>query len=275
MASETEKSGRLSGWVTQLRWAMKCPGYYLLRLVARPGSPAEVRFHRKRQRTGLAKTLGVPLSTVDAWFNEIAQSDRLQQVEKRMKELPYSGTFRGGPELYVLVRGAHPGKLVETGVGLGYSSAYILEALAQNHVGALVSVDLPNSDRSWKLPTGEAPGSLVPPEVRDRWDLKLGDTRRLLPQVLNEAGTLDFFFHDSEHTYETMMFEYREAFARLPAGGLLVSDDTMWNAAMLDFARAERAPIEFVYHRGGGAPFALLRKPRPSGHRPAARPPAP
>lgn len=254
--------GRLLDILTQLRWAAKCPQYYLLRLFAGPGSPREIRFHEKRSRKGLARILRAPLPAIDSWFREAEENDRLRTVEARVRELPYSGIFRGGRELYVLVRGSRPVSSVETGVGVGFSSAFILEALARNRAGNLVSIDLPNSDRGWKLPPGTEPGSLVPAPVRAQWDLRLGNTLALLPQVLRNLGAIDLFFHDSEHTYETMMFEYRAAYRALAPGGMLVSDDTMWNAAMLDFAKTERLAIEFVYHRGGGAPFALVRKPK-------------
>jgi predicted O-methyltransferase YrrM len=44
------------------------------------------------------------------------------------------------------------------------------------------------------------------------------------------------FYHDSDHTYDHMMFEFRHALRKLTPGGLIVADDISWNAAMWDFA---------------------------------------
>lgn len=254
-----------SKWFTQLRWAIKCPGYYLLRLVTRPGTRLERGFHQRRAQTGLAKILGVPQSSVESWLRDAEENALLRQADSQLRQLPYAGTFRGAPELFVLVRGSRPKNLVETGVGLGLSSTYILEALVLNDVGRLISIDLPNSDANWRLPEGLGPGALVPADLRARWELRLGPTRVLLPRALSELGSVDLFFHDSEHSYENMMFEYNLAFESLSPGGLIISDDTMWNSAFLDFAKSKRLKIEFVYHRGGSAPFALVRKPK-RGH---------
>ncbi|HZY91835.1 MAG TPA: class I SAM-dependent methyltransferase [Thermoplasmata archaeon] len=247
------------GLLTHVRWALKCPQYYLLRLVSAPGSPREIRFHLERSISGLSQILEVPRSAIESWFEDVARNANLRRVEKQVHLLPYSGVFRGGPELYVILRATVPKVVVETGVGLGYSSAYILEALNENDTGRLISIDLPNADAGWKLPDGSGPGSLVPADRRKRWELRFGSTRQLLPSVLKELGNVDLFFHDSEHTYDTMMFEYRHALEALSPAGMIVSDDAMWNTAMIDFARAAHLKIEFVYHRGGSAPFTLTR----------------
>lgn len=54
--------------------------------------------------------------------------------------------------------------------------------------------------------------------------------------LLAEIGKVDIFLHDSEHTYDNMMFEYATAWDYLPKGGLLLSHDISWNNAGRDFA---------------------------------------
>lgn len=205
--------------------------------------------------------LGVPPERIDDWFRESELNDNLRTVEEKVRSLPYSGVFRGGPELYVILRSIRPKTVIETGVGIGLSSAYILEALNRNQGGRLVSVDLPNADKSWKLPPDTEPGFLVPESVRGRWQLRLGNVRELLPMIIKDLGVVDLFLHDSEHTYETMMFEYQLAFSVLSQAGVIISDDAMWNTAWLDFVRRTGLKTEFVYHHGNGAPFTLARRP--------------
>ncbi|MGD0177538.1 MAG: class I SAM-dependent methyltransferase [Candidatus Bathyarchaeia archaeon] len=59
---------------------------------------------------------------------------------------------------------------------------------------------------------------------------------RILPKVLSEIGEVDIFIHDSEHTYNNMMFEYPTAWHTVRAGGVLLSHDVGWNSAFSDFA---------------------------------------
>ncbi len=148
--------------------------------------------------------------------------------------------------LYLLVRRFHPKVLLETGVAQGISTTFILEALRQNGEGELTSIDLPNFDsRGFRYP--DAPGTvdhtyvkrelgtgwLVTDELRRRWNLLLGASREVLPRL--GPVRLDMFFHDSEHSYENMAWEYSWARAHLVVGGLLVSDDIHWNRAFPDF----------------------------------------
>ena len=64
----------------------------------------------------------------------------------------------------------------------------------------------------------------------------LGDTKELLPKTLTSLGAVNAFLHDSDHSYENMMFEFEAAWPKILTGGFLVSDDVKWNDAFIDFA---------------------------------------
>ncbi len=124
--------------------------------------------------------------------------------------------------LYTVCRLLKPKTVVETGVYWGLSSTSILEALGQVGPGRLHSIDLtPERLRS----RGLASGVIVPERLREGWDLRLGKSRTLLPELLTSLGTVDIFIQDSEHTYDNMMFEYSTAWPHIRKGGLLVSHD--------------------------------------------------
>ena len=153
--------------------------------------------------------------------------------------------------LYALVRLVRPRVMVETGVFDGESSAIILQAMEDEKHGRLVSIDLPAVETiqgstqfmiETSLPPGRRPGWAIPDALRHRHTLILEDSRTALPRVLEEHDRIDCFFHDSLHTLEHQLFEYREAWPRLPAGGLLVSDDIDWNAAFDTFCREVKRP---------------------------------
>ena len=158
--------------------------------------------------------------------------------------------------LFALVREQRPRVLVETGVCNGVSTAVLLAALARNYEGHLYSLDFPEYTETnyspgsfWEgklgavVPRGRPPGWLVPARLRSRWTLRLGRSQEALPPLLAELGEIDFFLHDSEHSFECMSFEYDLAWRHLRTGGVLVSDDTTWNTAFAEFCRAvERQP---------------------------------
>lgn len=158
--------------------------------------------------------------------------------------------------LYWLVRQAKPRTIVQTGVCNGLSAAFMMLALAKNGPeGRLHVIDLPPvfnpGDPAWTvagtvygvvIPEGKTSGWLVPDAYRDRLEVWNGDAKDLLPKMVDEVDFIDFFFHDSDHTYDHMMFEFHEVKRKLTKGGLLVSDDVSWNASVWDFADEFRVP---------------------------------
>lgn len=147
--------------------------------------------------------------------------------------------------LYSLVRESRPDLVIETGVSDGMSSLMILQALQENGHGLLCSIDLPEVG----MPAiyGLAPGWLVPAQLRSQWRLFLGDSTALLPGLIDRVGVPDLFFHDSEHSYEAMLREFREVLRAglrpvgsqpKPVGNSLplyvCSDDANDNDALID-----------------------------------------
>jgi predicted O-methyltransferase YrrM len=155
-----------------------------------------------------------------------------------------------GLRLYRLLREVRPQVAVETGVCNGVSTAFLLLALEDNGQGELHSIDLPEvageeyeQGTFWDgkggavIPPGKEPGWMVPVNLRHRWHLVLGPSQDELPPLLERLGTIDFFMHDSEHSYECMSFEFRAAWEALREGGVLVADDVSVNTAWDEFVR--------------------------------------
>lgn len=185
---------------------------------------------------------------------------------------PYSTLGRLGSTqelLYFVVRKTFPAVAVETGVFRGLSSAFILAAMEDNRKGKLYSVDLPNAayrvpetgavDRS-RLGSKEETGYVIPEQLRHLWSLRLGDTRKVLPSLLNEVGPIDFFYHDSEHTEETMAWEYKLALSHLRPGGVLASDDVGWNRAFSSFVES----VPLTWHGVAANRLGLCVLPPPT-----------
>ncbi len=124
--------------------------------------------------------------------------------------------------MYLLVRAARPGVVVETGAFQGGFTAHILQALHENGEGLLHSVDLPKVG----LFAGQE-GALVPESLRERWTLHLGDSKQVLPRLLEQLRFIDLFHHDSLHSFRHMLWEFQTAHPYLSADGLLTSHDVI------------------------------------------------
>ena len=80
---------------------------------------------------------------------------------------------------------------------------------------------------------------LTPPKTisfrqKNRWKLFVGASRSLLPRVLPGLG-VDLFLHDSDHSYDNMLFEFECVWPFIRPGGVLASDDAIGHDALLDF----------------------------------------
>lgn len=216
--------------------------------------------------SSFARVTGRARSDIDEFAREateLARSLERYWISARRFQ-PALFTLSIGKALYVLARSLQPRVMVETGVWRGVSSAFLLGAMERNGVGRLYSIDLPtfdprgrvNSDGKADLasvPDRESVGDLVPTECRARWELRLGDARALLPDLLRELGRIDLFLHDSEHSYDHMTFEYNLAWAHLVEGGWLLSDDVSWST------ETRKAWTEFVL-RVGGTPYRFFAR---------------
>lgn len=151
----------------------------------------------------------------------------------------YGGWDDADPRLARLVwcvaRNLRPERVLETGVARGLTTRCLLEALDRNQRGHLWSIDLPPLiERGLADQTGAA----VPQRLQGRWTLIRGSSRRRLPGLLRDLGTLDMFVHDSMHTARNVRFELDRAWPVLTPGGVVAIDDVERNSATRDFLRA-------------------------------------
>ncbi len=170
--------------------------------------------------------------------------------------------------LYWTIRKFKPKTVVQTGVCNGLSSAFMMLALAKNgsegtlHVVDLAAVFNP-SDPDWTvkdkvygvvIPEGKGSGWMVPDMYKNRFFVQNGDAKVLLPKLIDSLPSVDMFYHDSDHTYNHMMFEFREAKRKLAPGGLILGDDISWNASVWDFADQYNVP-SYNYKGAVGVAF--------------------
>ena len=149
--------------------------------------------------------------------------------------------YDGGVDLargaYAAVRHLQPNVVVETGVARGITSRVMLDAMDQNGLGSLYSVDLPPLASGWHAQSAIA----IPQSMRARWTYIRGASRRVLPQLFADHGPVSLFIHDSLHTYRNMRWELNTAWPHVVSDGLILSDDVEDNCALSDFVQSVHA----------------------------------
>ncbi len=187
-------------------------------------------------KTRLARMLGPEL---EGYFCEPPLTEIEARVSKTQTEIASSaafGMFHGADFSlarlsYAICRMKRPAVVLETGVAHGVTSAFLLQAMAVNGMGQLWSVDLPPL-----APKADSQaGILVPDNLRTRWHLVRGTSRRMLPGLVAQLPRLDMFLHDSLHTYLNMKLEFATVWPKLTNGGVLIADDVEMNRAFQDF----------------------------------------
>jgi predicted O-methyltransferase YrrM len=229
---------------------LQAPRWFLDQRKAVP--PERFREYFATEAEAVSATLGV---SQDEYRNAVAS---LWKPERDPAEPLSVWTARNEllDLLGAIVRLMRPEVVVETGVALGFSTATMLAAMRDNDRGHLYSVDLPHVQYGHDRETGSA----VPPELRDRWTLRLGPSQKLLPALLEEVGPLDLFIHDANHAYSAQLREYRTSWPHIRPGGLLASDD-VGNPAFVEFAAEVGARPYLVPGSRPESVVALLRKP--------------
>lgn len=136
--------------------------------------------------------------------------------------------------IWCLVHHLRPQTVVETGVGHGLTSRFILEALEDNGIGHLSSVDVPPMDAVLRRQVGIAVGK----RHLERWSYIEGSSRRRLRALLSKLGQIDMFVHDSLHSERNVRFELDQAWKILRPGGAAVVDDVDANDGFHSFVES-------------------------------------
>jgi len=201
----------------------------------------------------LAAACQRPRSELEAYWNELQEdAEFLAAINQAVQDVPeFSGKqFQHLSELrpyrcmlYILTRTVRPGIFIETGVHNGLGSSFTLLAMKRNGTGMLHSIDLPPVEEAMldqgnrRMPEGRPSGWIIPEYLRSHHRLYMAPAQTQLPKLLAECGEIDIFLHDSDHTYQHMVFEMGLSWDYIRPGGLLVCDNIEANDAWSDFER--------------------------------------
>jgi len=193
------------------------------------------------------------------WIMELESDDDLRS---RITALTNSAERRGLSDStqkfgrragwYCLVRALKPKHVVETGTDKGLGSLVLARALERNSRGRLTTIDI-NQDSGYML--RNLAGT---PEVTRL----IGDSIQL---IQSQVGPVDFFIHDSDHSYEHEFSEFRAIEPLLTSNAIVLSDNSELTSALSDFAMLRKwhfsyfaeSPANHWYPGGGiGAAWA-------------------
>lgn len=190
--------------------------------------------------------------------------DYAKNLEKKYQAFYHAGwvNLEDALFLYWAVRQLNPKVIVQTGVCNGLSAAFMVLALAKNGSnGKLHAIDLPHifnsADPAWKvkgkvygvvIPEGKKSGWLAPEFYKNHFQVLEGDAKILLPDLVKKLGNVDMFYHDSDHTYDHMTFEFNTVKPYLNKSSVVIADDISWNASLWDFA--DEALVPAYNYRG-------------------------
>jgi hypothetical protein len=189
----------------------------------------------------------IPLSAALTEVGEVLRSDlssiacepALEALEARIASSPpaafpavYDGNLVLRTLCYVLCRALAPVSAVETGVANGATSAYLLAALDKASTGRLYSIDWMPGGAGRRLPVGD----LVPDDLRERWSLRVGPSRRVLAPLLRTIDPPSLFVHDSSHTYRNMRRELDTVTPFMRRPGVILVDDIQVNGSFVAWA---------------------------------------
>lgn len=228
-----------------------------------PMTLAQAAGYERDRSAVLALGTGLPASDSRALLREIeddaefigelrASLQRHTHYQPRAIDFmlyPNAGSvFFNEVTVYAIVRAHQPDVMIETGGTPGKSTAFILQAMARNGKGALYTIDLPpqaadedqlSDHKTWheRRPEGAGSNWIVPDRLRERHTLLLGKSSEHLPPLLEKLGAIDIFMHDSDHSYENMVWEFETAIPALKPDGLVLSDDVLANDSFPDICK--------------------------------------
>lgn len=159
---------------------------------------------------------------------------------------PIASAHDGDPMVtqlcYLACRALKPQAVLETGVASGVTTLYILSALEKNGAGHLHSIDFPPLGEGVE----EAVGAMVPSELCGHWSLHRGVSRKIMPAVIRQMGTVDVFVHDSLHTYRNILRELTVVTPFLSERAVVISDDIDSNCAFAEWCQQSKPEFTIV-----------------------------
>jgi len=227
---------------------------------ARKAIRQRMLFLRSASLERIRRLTGVSEPELAGYRRELKASELPDLLLRRGAGMAFTQELPQGSLLYLLVRAARPDRVVETGVRPGYTTAWILSALAMAGRGELISLGPgPTNGRSSAVQHLSV-GQLVPPALRARWTLALGNSEDRLREILATGSRVDLFLYDNGPDPARARFELRSAWDALSPRGLLLAHRIDANPAWREFCERQGVALQ-VFDPGPPPMGALAVRP--------------
>jgi predicted O-methyltransferase YrrM len=148
------------------------------------------------------------------------------QVLQEMEQLALERSFPiigplVGRMLYVLARAIQAKRVLELGSGFGYSAYWLANAIGKDGIVICTDGNQQNADRAQEY--------FHRGRVVARIQYLVGDALKIIDTL---DGPFDIIFNDIEKFQYPKVF--RKAVPKLRKGGLLISDNVLWDGKVLD-----------------------------------------
>lgn len=218
----------------------------LLSAAARKAIRQRMLMLRQAALDRIVALTGVSPPDLQRLRRDLRESELPDILVQRGAGMAFTRELPQGALLYLIVRATRPRVILETGVRPGYSTAWILAALDANGFGSLTSLGPgPTAGRSSGV-REYGVGQLVPPSLRSRWTLALGNTPERLRELLATARPVDLFFSDNGPDVARARFELRAAWESLAPQGILLTHHVDANPAWSDFCTLQGLPPQML-----------------------------
>jgi predicted O-methyltransferase YrrM len=219
-------------------------------ILLRPAVRRAIRQRMVRFREPSIDRLGVltgkSRSEILGFRRELTASALPDILINRGAGVPSTQEFPQAALLYLLVRSQRPRTVIETGVRPGYTTAWILAALEANGEGSLHSLGPGPTAHRIQSVRDVTVGQFVPPGLRSRWTLVLGNTLGNLRELLTAQRPVDLFLYDNGPDADRARFELHSAWTALSSRGILLAHHVDANPAWSDFCRAQGAAEQIL-----------------------------
>jgi len=202
--------------------------------------------------SSLENLLGVTREKLRTWMDEAVEIDNYVESIVGGRSL-WQLSRDKRPYLYAVVKAISPKLAVETGVGSGVSTTFILSALQE---GELHSIDM---GVRYGGEGEEKVGFVVPENLRGKWHLHLGRSSEVLVPLLKQLEEIQFFLHDGEHSYQNVIFELSTAWNFMERGAIII-DNYNFTDAPRDFAK--KAGVQLIQLSSTDGGLSLILKDR-------------
>ena len=107
--------------------------------------------------------------------------------------------------------------------------------------------------QNYHIPKGQKSGWVIPGALKKYWRLYNGLSKYILPNLISKTNSVDIFFHDSDHSEENMLFEFRFIWPFISDNNIILSDDVNINNAFKIFCREIKYKKALIYKGEFGA----------------------